>query len=379
VRKILQLFLLTFVFLISCAVPVFAQSDSSTPLEERQEAVVTRVLEEKELHDGNVKRKYQRLELIGTGGNLHGKNFIVENGKDPIINSVEYDEGDKIVLSITKNNKGESTYMVTDYVRRQSLLWLFIIFVFLAVIIAGLRGIFSIIGMGISFLVIFFFVLPQILAGRDPILVAILSSCVIIPITFYLSHGYNKKTTVAIVGTIISLVITGFLANMFVEVAHLSGLASEEAGFLESMKKGAVQLRGLLLAGIIIGALGVLDDVTVSQASVVYQLKMASPRISIRELFIRAMDVGQDHIASMVNTLVLVYTGAALPLLLLFINNSLPYSVVVNYEFIAEEIVRTLVVSIGLILSVPIVTFLASITYDIDIRQAVKDIFKSLR
>jgi len=184
----------------------------------------------------------------------------------------------------------------------------------------------------------------------------------IIPITFYLSHGFNKKTTVAVGGTVIALIITGILAGIFVEAAKLTGFASEEAGFLQVAKQGLVNIKGLLLAGIIIGVLGVLDDVTVSQSAIVFQLKQANAKIKAGELYKRAMDVGKDHISSMVNTLVLVYTGAALPLLLLFIDNPHPFSEVVNYEIIADEIVRTLVGSIGLVLAVPITTLIASLT-----------------
>jgi uncharacterized membrane protein len=373
------IFVCSLFLFFSHSLPVFGQAPTPTPIEERQEAVVNKVLEERVISDSGVKRKYQKLELTGTGGELDDKKIIVEHGKVPIINSIEYNPGDEVVLSITKDDKGKPSYFITDYVRKTPLLWLFGIFIFLTIIIGGKRGIFSVFGMAISFIVIFYFVLPQILKGQDPILIAILSSIIIIPVTFYLSHGYNKKTTVAVIGTISSLIITGFLAKYFVDATFLTGLASEEATFLETAKQGTVELKGLLLAGIIIGALGVLDDITISQAAIVFQLKSASPRIGIKELFFRAMDIGQDHIASMVNTLVLIYTGAALPLLLLFINNSLPFSAVINFEMISEEIVRTLVVSIGLILSVPLVTLLAAITCDIDVKQAVEDIFRSLK
>ena len=158
----------------------------------------------------------------------------------------------------------------------------------------------------------------------------------------------------------IALVITGFLAKFFVQVTRLTGYASEEAAFLQYARQGAVDIKGLLLAGIIIGTLGILDDITIAQAAIVQQLKQANKKMKPKELFSQAMRVGQDHIASMITTLILVYTGAALPLLLLFIDNPLPFSQVINYEIIAEEIIRTLVGSIGLITAVPITTFLAS-------------------
>lgn len=219
----------------------------------------------------------------------------------------------------------------------------------------------SLIGMGISFFIIFLFVLPKLLAGADPIQVAIVASLFITPLTFYFSHGLNKKTTIAVIGTIIALIITGILANTFIEAAKLTGFASEEASFLQVAKQGAINMKGILLAGIIIGMLGVLDDITISQSAIVFQLKEANQKLKFDDLYKRAMNIGQDHISSMVNTLILVYTGAALPLLLLFINNPHPFSEIINYELIADEIIRTLVGSIGLILSVPITTFIASL------------------
>jgi uncharacterized membrane protein len=240
------------------------------------------------------------------------------------------------------------------------LLVLFIIFAILAVAVGKVWGATSILGMGFSFLVIFKFILPQIIKGSDPVTIAIFGSLFIIPVTFYLSHGLNKKTHIAIIGTLISLVITGILANIFVEVSKLTGFASEEAGFLHFDKEGAINMKGILLAGIIIGTLGILDDVTVSQSAIVYQLNDANKKLGFGQLFSRAMKVGHDHVSSMVNTLVLVYTGAAMPLLLLFINNPRPFSELINYEIIADEIVRTLVGSIGLILAVPITTFIAA-------------------
>jgi uncharacterized membrane protein len=234
------------------------------------------------------------------------------------------------------------------------------IFAILALIVGGKWGITSILGMAFSFLIIFKFILPQIIKGSDPVLISIIGSFFIIPVTFYLSHGFNEKTHIAIAGTLISLFITGIFASIFVDFAKLTGFASEEAAFLNFEKQGSINIKGLLLSGIIIGTLGILDDITVSQSAIVYQLKSVNKRLKLRQLFNRAMKVGHDHVSSMVNTLVLVYTGASMPLLLLFINNPRPFTEVINYEIIADEIVRTLVGSAGLILAVPITTFLAA-------------------
>jgi len=369
-----QLILIILIALVSfIVVPVsrlYAQGDFQQPLEppkeETLEATVVEILEEKEIipEFNDEKQLYQKLELLVTKGSLKDEKIIIESGTMPLANLQKYQEGTKVIVSYSKDFEGNDFFYITDYVRRDSLLWLFIIFVVLVAIVARWRGMTSLLGMGASFFIIFKFILPRILAGSDPILMAIIGSLFIIPITFYLSHGINKKTTVAVVGTVIALIITGILAGIFVESAKLTGFASEEAGFLQVAKQGSVNIKGLLLAGIIIGVLGVLDDITVSQSAVVSQLKKANPKLKFEELYKRAMDVGQDHISSMVNTLVLVYTGAALPLLLLFIDNPHPFSEIINYEIIADEVVRTLVGSIGLILAVPITTIIAVLSLE---------------
>jgi len=330
--------------------------------EETLEGQVSQILEEKQITPMGVKEPqlYQKLEILVTKGSLKDKKITIENGNLPMSNLQKYKVDDELVISFSKDFEGNDMFYITDYVRRGALAWLFVIFVVMAVAIGRWQGMASLIGMGISFLVIFKFILPKIYAGGDPVQIAILGSLVIIPATFLLSHGVNKKTGIAVVGTLISLVVTGILAHIFVDASKLTGFASEEAGFLQAFKPGLINIKGLLLAGIIIGVLGVLDDITISQSAIVQQLKAANPKLKAGELYKKAMAVGKDHIASMVNTLVLVYTGAALPLLLIFIDNPHPFSEIVNYEIIADEIVRTLVGSIGLILAVPITTFIAS-------------------
>ncbi len=325
------------------------------------EAVVAEIIEEKPVKPTGAKdyQLYQKLKLIITSGENKNKKIIVENGNLPVVNLQKYTVGDRLVINSIKDIEGKDSYYIADYVRRGALFWLLILFIILTVIIGSWQGAFSFLGMGLSFSVIFIFILPQILAGSDPVTVVITGAFIIIPVTFLLSHGVNKKTIIAIGGTLISLVMTGILANIFVQAARLTGFATEEAGFLLTYRPGAINMKGLLLAGIIIGVLGVLDDITVSQSAIVEQLHQANPQLSLNDLYKKAMAVGRDHIASMVNTLILVYTGAALPLLLLFVNNPQPFSQIINYEIIADEIVRTLVGSIGLIIAVPITTAIA--------------------
>ena len=330
--------------------------------EETLEGEVARIVEEKQIIPVGAKelQLYQKLQILITKGSLKDKTIIIENGTMAMSNVQKYAVGDELVIHAGKDFEVNDMFYITDYVRRSALFWLFFIFVIMAVIIGRWQGATSLIGMAISFLIIFTFILPKISAGNDPVWTSILGSLMIIPATFLLSHGVNKKTVIAIIGTLVALVITGLLANAFVAAAKLTGFSSEEASFLQAYHPGLINMKGLLLAGIIIGVLGVLDDITISQSAIVKQLKEADPGLEADDLYKKAMAVGRDHIASMVNTLILVYTGAALPLLLIFINNPHPFSEIVNYEIIADEIVRTLVGSIGLIVAVPITTLIAA-------------------
>ena len=366
-KKVLLIILLLLICFFSLRIPVSAQTEmvGEPPKEETLEAIIEKILEEKQIKPMGLEdlQLYQKLELLVTKGSLKDKKIVIENGNLPVANNLKYKVNDKVIVIFSKDFEGNDYFYITDYIRRGSLIWLFLIFIVFTIVIAKWRGLLSLVGMGISFLVIFSFILPKILAGSNPVEIAILGSMIIIPVSFFLSHGFNKKTMIAIGGTLIALIITGILANIFVEAAKLTGFASEEAGFLQVAKQGVINIKGLLLAGIIIGVLGVLDDITISQSAIVFQLKEANQKLKFNDLYKRAMNVGQDHISSMVNTLILVYTGAALPLLLLFIDNPHPFSEIINYEIIADEIVRTLVGSIGLITAVPITTLIASLVF----------------
>ncbi len=283
----------------------------------------------------------------------------IEVIEDQISGPQNFEEGDELMITAFENSNGEIEYFITDFVREKSLLTLFAIFVVIVVAVTQWQGVGSLFGMVFSFTIIFKIILPLLLNGFNPILAAIIGAVFITPMTFYLGHGVSKKTTIAVIGTLITVTIAGLLAVIFSETANLTGLASEEAAFLSLEAKEKINFEGLVLAGMIISILGILDDITISQSSVVHQLKAAKKKIKFKELFQRSMSVGRDHISSMVNTLVLIYTGASLPLLMLFMDSSQNFQDVVNLEFLAEEIIQTLVGSIGIILAVPITTILA--------------------
>lgn len=269
--------------------------------------------------------------------------------------------GDRIVLSQGQPGLGDDPsrgYAFADFQRDRPLLLLALLFSVVVVALARWRGVRAIAGLAISLIVITGFILPSILDGRSPVWVAIVGSSAVMLVAIYLVHGFSPQTTVAVLGTSASLALTGVLAVLFVNAARITGLATEEASFVR-VAAGQVNLRGLVLAGVIIGTLGVLDDITVTQVSAVWELRAASPEASTTTIYRRAITIGRDHIASTVNTLVLAYAGASLPLLILFSQTGRSVIEAGTSEVVGTEIVRTLVGGVGLVAAVPITTALA--------------------
>jgi uncharacterized membrane protein len=251
-------------------------------------------------------------------------------------------------------------YAFADFERRLPLLALAIGFGLLVVATGRWHGLRALLGLGLSLLVIVEFLVPAILDGQPPLEVAIVGALAIMFPTLALAHGIGPITLAAGLGTAASLLLTAGLASFFTDLAHLSGFSSDEAIVVRAAA-GDISIRGLLLAGIVIAALGVLDDVTVSQSSTVLALQRANPAQTFQQLFRGALRVGQDHIAATVNTLVLAYVGASLPVLLIFSIGGTPFSDALDNEAVAEQIVATLVGSVGLIAAVPITTALAAL------------------
>ena len=287
-----------------------------------------------------------------------GEEVAIEVGEGAGAPSV--DEGDPVIVGRTQDEGGGVSYYFSDFQRRTPLLILGLLFAAVVVLLGRWRGVAALAALAVSLGVIVKFVLPAILEGQSPLAVAVVGSAAIMFLALYLTHGVNAQTTTAVLGTLLSLTLTAVLASVFVAASRFTGLASEEAGFLQSAA-GQVNLRGLLLGGIVIGSLGVLDDVTVTQASAVWQLRRANRAMPWRELYRSGLHIGRDHIASTVNTLVLAYAGASLPLLLLFTLAEQSTGAVLTGEIVAGEVVRTLVGSIGLVASVPITTALAAL------------------
>lgn len=274
--------------------------------------------------------------------------------------SPEISVGDRVRVVENQAAPGSpSTFSLADFERRSPMVWLTVAFVLLVLIFGRLRGAFSLLGLLASLAIVLVFIVPAIRDGGEPVLVAVVGGMAVMLVTISLAHGLNAKSIAAMLGTTASLVGVALLALLFTELAHLTGFSSEEAALLAS--QGSVSIQGLLLAGMVIGALGVLDDVTVSQASTVLALRKANPALGGRDLYNRSIEVGRDHISATVNTLVLAYVGASLPILLVFSAAEVGFWDVLNSELVASEVVSMLVGSIGLIAAVPVTTGLAAL------------------
>lgn len=265
--------------------------------------------------------------------------------------------GEQILVTMSQPPGQLPAAYFVDFVRTPPLVCLLAAFAAVSLTISGWKGLRSMVAMALSLLVIVSYVLPGILAGANPVAVSITGAFVILASTLYLVYGWTLKTHAAVLGILTALVLTGLLAGYFVNLTRLTGFGSEAAMFLS--QQVPIDLHGLVLAGILIGALGVLDDLVITQASAVFELQAANPGLSLREFFRRGMRIGQDHVAATVNTLVLAYVGAALPLLLLITYAGEAWVNFLNREFVTEEVVRTLVGSLGLMSAVPLTTALA--------------------
>ncbi len=373
-KKTFPLFLLLFTLL--CPISTFAQeAEAETITEPVTEPIevniadvtpvnVTGIVEEViEEQLEPAAKAYQVVEVrILTEGEYKNRTFQVDS-RASYLSGLRHrvEVGQKVQLAIMPYPDMPATVFITDVIRLAPLMWLIIIFILTTLIVGLLRGLSSLFSLAIIITILFTFILPNLLAGRDPVIFTLIGAAMILLVSIFATHGFRKESLVAFLGTLGGLIVTGVLATIFVPLTELTGLASEEAARLQLETGMSLNAQGILLAAIIIGALGVLDDVAVTQSETVFELKSANPNLKLRELAGRALRIGRHHIASVTNTLVLAYAGASLPLLLLFITADETALDLINHEFIAEEIVRTLVGTIGLICTVPVATWIAAI------------------
>lgn len=360
-KLLISSFLSLLLFLVT-AVSISAQTQPSFTTEYFK-AEAKKVTED--IQDGHITRTIT-VEVLD--GNERGKEIVVTQIVDEKTSLTNVADGQTLVISkLISDNSTE--YSIYDTYRLPPLLLIIVGFFLLVILIAGKKGIGAIVGLFVSIGILVYYIVPQILSGANPLFITISGSLLIMLITIYLAHGFSQRTTVAIGGTFISLLLTGFLATYMVHILGLSGLGSEDAALLH-VSNGLLNLKGLFLGGIIIGTLGVLDDVTTTQTATIYSLAEANEKYTTKTLIQKGLKIGQEHITSLVNTLVLAYAGASLPIFIFFVLNPLnqPLWLLFNNELIIEEVVRTLAGSIGLILAVPITTVLAAFFAKYDLK-----------
>ncbi len=320
---------------------------------------------ERQIFGTDAKTKYQIIKAEILEGERKGEIIDVDN------DFILLKEGQKFYMNYLVTIHGDEIYSVRDLDRRASLLFLTALFVAVVIYFGrwqGLRSLLSLVG---SFLMIVYVLLPLLMKGFHPVMTSIVIGSIILGIAIFFTHGFNFKSLIAFSGTVIAVCITGILSFLSVKILNLSGFFSDETVYLNFSTQGSLDFQGLLLGGIIIGVLGVLDDIATTQVAVVAELKKAADHLKPIELYKKALRVGNEHISALVNTLVLAYAGVSLPLLLWFSQSNSSFGKIVNNEIFATEIARTLVGSIGLILTVPITTFLA--VYFVDKYKNLKD------
>lgn len=296
---------------------------------------------------------YQTLKALLLEGEKKGQIITIEN------DFLKLEKGDKFFLMYTIDIDGIERYSVRDIDRRGTIIGFVVAFILAILAFGGKQGLRSLLSLAGSFFVILYILIPSLVKGYPPILTSIALASLILFLAVYLTHGFNKESTVAFMGTVSAVILTGILAYLGVTLARLSGFTTDESIYLNFNTQGTLDFAGLLLGGIMIGVLGVLDDIAVTQAAIVSELYNSGSNLSRREVYKRAIRVGKEHVGALVNTLALAYTGASLPLLLYFSTSDYTIGSIINQEIFATEIIRTIVGSIGLVLTVPITTLLA--------------------
>jgi uncharacterized membrane protein len=324
-------------------------------------ARVTKIVDEGQIELNGRNQLYQVMQVEILEGDYKGIPFNVDYGRRTLrSDNFRFVPGDEVYVMVDQTPSNVLQAYYEDYVRTKPLLILLSAFVLSVLIMGRWKGLGSLIALAVSMVMIVGYIVPHILSGEDPVKVSLIGSVILLGVTLYLTYGWNLKTHASVLSMMLSLLLSGMLSLLFVGLTRLTGYGDENSLFLMQASSIQIDPRGLLLGGMIIGALGVLDDLVTSQSAAVVEIHDANPSLGFRVVFQKAMRVGQDHVAATVNTLVLAYTGASLPLLLIFTIGQGSYSYLINSEFLAEEIVRTLVGSLGLIAAVPISTLIAT-------------------
>lgn len=305
---------------------------------------------------GEINSPMQKINVQIVSGAEKGKFVVLSN------DYVQLKQGERFyVLTRIHAEDGSTTYTVSEPNRLPALAAFFLLFIILVVAFGGIQGIRGLLSLAGSLFVIMYMLLPGILHAYSPILISLGAASLIVVLGSYVTHGFNRTTTSAVLGMVATIVVTGFLAWIAVSSARLTGFSNEEAMYLNFNTQGTIDFVGLLLGGILIGLLGVLYDVAISQAIAVEELNRVAPHLPRGTIFSRAIRIGREHIGALVNTLAIAYVGSSLPLLLLYLTGpAQSTSITLNQEIFSAEIIRILIGSIGLVLAVPITTMIAA-------------------
>jgi len=324
------------------------------------DSIIQEKQEQSDIYNGTVLN--QKVKVSYTDKNNQQKTKELEWVNQTQDTVLFLKQGDKVVLnSVSIPEAGEEIY-IQDKFRLTNLIWIFAIFILLVVALAGFRGITALAGLIFSATVLIQYMVPQILTGQNLVFITFSTSLLILVVSIYLAHGISKQTHVTFASSVITISIASIIAVLTADFVFLSGFGGEEVmGLRANPINSGISLQGILISGIIIGSLGILDDVTTAQAAAIQQIYLANPKLKFKDLFIRGILVGQEHIISLVNTLALAYAGTALPIILLYViyNNS-PLWVILNNTLIAEELIRGILGSFAILMAVPIATFLGA-------------------
>lgn len=341
--------------------PEFEAGQTAVLSAREPEGVVVDGRQEPCLFDGELECRVLRIRL--RDGEIVEAEVDPENlaansfAGDELFLELFDEDGEFVVFGVSIPTL-ESTYQFADFQRRPVLLALFLILAAAVVLVGRRKGLLALGGLIISGGILLLFVVQGIVTGGSPLPIAVVGAAAIALVTLYLAHGFNVESSVALLGVVGAILLTAVLSAVVIAVSNVTGFSSEETSLLTLFE--GIQVTGLLLAGVVLGAAGALDDVAVTQAATVRELRAANPSLDPADLFRRGMRVGRDHIASTINTLFLAYAGASLPLLVLFVLSEQSLGAVANSEVVAIEIMRTIVGSIGLVATVPFTTWLAA-------------------
>lgn len=353
--KKLSLFLFTFVLFLSIDNKIHA-NEIYNESQGVYKAKIINIGDERVENVGlsdTITTTYKNVTVSFIDGQLMGQTKDIESDIPNL------KKGQNVYINHVTHIEGDSYFTIVSVDRIPALIFFIILFIILLLIFSGYQGLRSILSLIFSFIVILYVLLPAILAGYNPLFVSVFIAACILFFAIFFTHGFNKESAVAYAGTMIATTITALIAIYAVSLTHLSGFVSDESTYLNMNTSGTLNFAGLLLAGIIVGVLGVLDDIAITQAAIVVELYGTDDKLTRLQVYKKAIRVGKEHVSALVNTLILAYVGTSLPLMLLIKSYSYNIETVLNMEIISTEIIRSIIGSIGLILTVPMVTLLA--------------------